>query len=114
MHSFMSLSLFSPQIIMVNMILSMYDYKDGCDHFREEPAIDGQFCPQKFKICFFLSRPRTDIDNCGFFLSTDEWHTYAGHNISYLNLFCSGCRCVLKYVKIACLRLKLLTVSNIF
>ena len=48
------------------------------------------------------------------FLSADQCHTYAGHNISYSphpKKNCYGCRCV---VKIACLRLKLLTVSNVF
>ena len=68
-----------------------------------------------------ISRPSynimAEIENCGFFLSAGECHTYAGHNISYAphpNLFCYGCRCVLKVVKISCLRLKLLTVSYVF
>ena len=71
-------------------------------------------CLEKFKLCLF-SVPFF----CGFFMSGDECHTDAGHNISYIyapnpNLFCCGCRCVRKVVEIACLRLKLLTVSNVF
>ena len=70
-------------------------------------------CLGKFKLCPFLSRPRTEVicacRNLRFFLRGDECHTYAGRNISYApnpNLFCCGCRCVRKVVEIACLRLK--------
>ena len=33
---------------------AMGDYKDGCDLFREERAIDGHICLQKFNNFFFL------------------------------------------------------------
>ena len=82
---------------------------------------NGYFCLEKFKLCIFLSRPRSEeICACWKlrFFAKCRWMSYLCRPQHFIctpsKLFWYGCRCVRKVMKIACLRIKLLTVSNVF
>ena len=67
------------------------------------------FCPELVQKYF------VHVENCGFsWVQMNDIPMQATtYHMHPIQIFCFGCRCERKVVKIACLRLKLLTISNV-